>query len=242
MRKAKGMVLVAMVLAPVAGFAEADTNVVWKSSLALGASYKAGNTDKTLYTMNLRGDRFAPGNDWINSLYGEYGKTEGEQSEGQLRGQSEYRLKLGDDSKWYAAAFGELYNDALKNIDYRVKLGPNLGYYFINDAKMKLDANFGINYVYRSVGGEETSFAEYRAAANYLWLISATASYYLNLEYSADVEDTDNGSGLLVTGLKSKVSTQLSVFVELRDEYDNMPAPGTAYNDTTVLAGLNYDF
>lgn len=239
----KGMMVAALLVVPVAGFAaDAVTNVTWKSSLALGATYKAGNTDKTLYTMNLKGDRTAPGSDWISSLYGEYGRTEGSQTEGQLRGQSEYRLKLGEGSKWYAAAFGEIYNDALKDINYRVKIGPNIGYYFINDAKMKLDANGGINYVHENTAAGEEDYAEYRAAANYLWQISESASYYLNIEYSADVKDVDNGTGLLVTGVKSKVNNKLSLFVELRDEYDNMPDPGVAYNDTTVLAGLSYDF
>jgi len=37
------------------------------------------------------------------------------------------------------------------------------------------------------------------------------------------------------------VNEKLSMFVELREEYDNMPAPGTEYVDTTVIAGLTYD-
>jgi hypothetical protein len=238
----KGIMLAALVAMPVAGFA-ADTNVVWKSSLGLGATYKSGNTEKSLFTMNLKGDRSAPRTDWINSLYGEYGKTEGDQTEGQLRGQSDYRWKLGNDSKWYAAAFGEIYNDALKDINYRVKLGPNVGYYFIKNDKMKLDANAGINYVRESTAVEDKDYAEYRAAANYFWQISATAEYYLNVEYSADVEDIDNGNGLFVTGVKSKVNNKLALFVELRDEYDNMPdGPDVVYNDVTIIAGLSYDF
>lgn len=244
MRRITGLMMAALAVMTVAGFAEgADTNVVWKSSLGLGATYKSGNTDKTLYTMNLKGDRFAPSSDWINSLYGEYGKTESTQTEGQLRGQSEYRWKLGKDSKWYAAAFGEAYHDALKDINYRIKAGPNVGYYFIDNAKMKLDANGGINYVHESTAAGDEDYAEYRAAGNFLWQISETASYYLNVEYSADVQDVDNGNGLLVTGVKSKVNAKLSLFVELRDEYDNMPG-GTdvVFNDVTVLAGLNYDF
>ena len=79
MKVFKGILLATLVALPVAGFAEdAVTNITWKSSLALGATYKDGNTEKSLFTMNLKGDRFAPKNDWINSLYGEYGKTEGD--------------------------------------------------------------------------------------------------------------------------------------------------------------------
>lgn len=239
----KRMLLAAVVALPVVGFSEdVVTNVTWKSSLALGATYKAGNTDKTLFTMNLKGDRRAPEYDWINSLYGEYGKTEGAQTEGQLRGQSDYRYKFGGSKDWFGGVFGEAYTDAVKQIRTRLKMGPNIGYYFIDRETMKLDASFGINYVYERTATTERDFAEYRAAANYLWDFTETASYYFNIEYNANVEDVDDGNGLLVTGLKTKVSAQLAMFIELRNEYDNLPDAGIDHNDSTFIAGLTYDF
>jgi hypothetical protein len=261
MQVIKSMVVAALVSIPFGGFAgDAVTNVTWKSSISLGATMKSGNTDKALYTMNLKGDRYAAKSDWINSLYAEYGQTEvdvvtdstttpvtttkeDEQTEGQLRGQSEYRYKFGG-KNLYGGVFSEAYHDALKKIRYRIKIGPNIGYYFINEETMKFDASIGANYVQEKTSAGTDDFAEYRAAANYLWDISENASYYLNVEYTANAEDVDDGSGLLVTGIKSKVSNQLSVFVELRDEYDNKTPEGSdvVHNDTTLLAGLTYDF
>ena len=233
------LLLSALVALPVAGMA--DTNVTWKSSVSLGATFKDGNTEKTLYTANLKGDRYAEESDWLNSLYAEYGETEGDQTEGQVRGQSGYRHKFGD-KRMFGGVFAEAYNDALKDIQIRVKIGPNVGYYFMHEEEVKFDVSFGLNYGYESVGGVERDFAEYRAAANYLRDLSETASYYLNVEYSANVEDTDDGNGLLVTGLKSKINSQLSMFIELREEYDNIVGPAVEHTDTTVLAGLTYDF
>ena len=239
----KGMLLAALVALPFAGFAEdAVTNTAWKSSLALGATYKDGNTEKSLFTMTLKGDRFSPENDWLNNLYAEYGKTEGDQTEGQLRGQSDYRHKFGG-KNFFGGAFGEAYYNDIKNIRTRLKLGPNVGYYFINRETMKFDASVGLNWVYERTTTIEHDFVEVRAAANYLWDFTETASYYFNIEYSANVEDTDDGNGLLVTGLKTKVSEQLNLFVELRDEYDNTPdGADVEYNDVTIIAGLTYDF
>jgi len=224
------------------------TNVTWRSNLSLGATVKQGNTDKSLYTMNFKADRFAPKSDWINSLYGEYGKTENqttgddEQTEGQLRGQSDYRYKF-TGKNIYGGVFGEIYHDVLKQIRYRAKVGPNLGYYLINRSDMKLDVSGGINFVHEKNAADDENFAEYRAAANYLWDITETSSYYFNVEYSANVEDVDDGGGLLVTGIKSKVNSKLSLFVELRDDYDNMLPEGSdaEQNDLTLLAGLTYD-
>lgn len=243
MQHIKGLWLAALVALPLTGLAEdAVTNTTWTSSLSMGATYKSGNTDKSLFTMNLKGDRISPENDWINSLYGEYGKTDGDQTEGQLRGQSDWRHKFGG-RNFFGGVFGEAYYDDIKDIRTRLKLGPNIGYYFINKEDMKLDTSIGVNWVYERTATTEDDFAEVRLAGNYLWDFSETASYYLNIEYSADVEDTDDGNGLLVTGLKTKMSDKLALFAELRDEYDNTPATQTTdYNDVTIIAGLGYDF
>ncbi len=241
MKLIKGIIIAVLAATPLMGFAE-DTNVVWKSNFSLGATYKGGNTEKSLFTMNIKGDRYAEKSDWINSLYGEYGKTEGDQTEGQLRGQSECRYKFGSED-WFGGIFSEAYYDDLKNIRTRLKIGPNVGYYWINEDTKKFDTSFGINYVYERTASSEGDYAEYRAAANYLQDITETSSFYLNIEYSANVEDVDDGNGLLVTGLKSAVSEDLSLFIELRDEYDNTPAAGVErHNDSTIMAGLSYDF
>lgn len=246
----KGVFLAALMAAPLVGFAEeAVTNAYWKSNLSLGATYRDGNTEKSLFTMNLRGDRFGKHNDVINSLYAEYGKTEGNQTEGQVRGQSEYRHKFGE-SRFFAGAFGEVRHDSIKQIRFLGRLGPSIGYYFIDKEKMKLDATAGLNYAYERTSSLERDYGEYRLAANYFWDFIESSRFYFNIEYSANVEDSANdNSGLLVSGLKTKMSEQFSLFIELRDEYDNSPAiidPATGQradnNDVTIIAGLSYDF
>lgn len=248
MKYIKGIVLSALIAMPAIGLAEdVVTNVTWKSSLSLGATYKDGNTEKSLFTGTLKADRYAPRTDWLSSLYTEYGKTENqatgekEQTEGQARAQSDYRYKFGG-RNFFAGVFGEAYYDDIKDIRTRLKLGPNIGYYLINKETMKFDISFGINYVYERTATSEDNFGEYRAAANYLWDITEISSYYFNIEYNARMEDTNDGNGLLATGLKSKLKDDLSMFIELRDEYDNIPEPGIEHNDVTITAGLAYDF
>ena len=205
-----------------------------------GVTYKDGNTDKTLYTVDLKGDRFAEKSDLISSLHGEYGETEGAQTEGQLRAQSNYRYKFASEN-FYGGVFAEGYHDALKDVNYRVKLGPNVGYYFINSDAMKFDTSFGVNGVYESNSADSEGTAEWRIAGNYTWTVSKTASCYANAEYSASVEDSEDGLGLLVVGAKSAMSEKLSLYVELCEEYDNVPAAGTERTDTTIIAGLSFD-
>ena len=251
MKLTKLLLLSAVLALPMAGRADeeaASTNRLWKSNVSLGATYRNGNTEKSLFTLNVRADRKSEKNELINTLYAEYGQTgtpdtPKEQTEGQVRAQSEYRRKFGD-SRLFGGIFAEGRNDSIKQIRFRGKIGPNIGYYFIEKDNMSLDASIGVNYVYeRTAANGEDQYGEYRAALNYLWNITDKSEYYLNIEYSADVEKVDDrNSGLLVTGLRSKVYENLSMFIELRDEYDNKPAPGIEHNDETILAGLSYDF
>lgn len=249
MKQIKAVMLCILAALPAAGLAqEGETNKLWQSNLAMGATYKNGNSEKSLFTMNLRADRLGPHNDIINSLYAEYGQSgtptaPKEQTEGQVRGQSEYRHKFGE-SKFFAGAFAEGRHDAIKDIKFRGKIGPTVGYYFIDQENMRLDASIGVVYVYERLAGTgEDTYGEYRAALNYLWNITDKSDYYLNLEYTADMEKVDErNSGLLVTGLRSQVYADLSMFIELRDEYDNQPAGGTKHNDETIIAGLVYNF
>lgn len=242
MKKVAGFVFCTVLAVAGSAFAQmADTNVTWKSRVSLGASFKSGNTDKTLYTMNIKLDRLSQRSDLISSLYGEQGTTEGEQTEGQLRGQGDLRFKFAGQN-FYAGVFTEVYHDAIKEVNARVKIGPNFGVYLIKNDKMTLDLSAGLNEVYERTAADERVFGEWRISASYSWDVSESADYYLSAEYSADLENADDGTGLLVTGLKTKVSDKLSLFVELRDEYDNIPdGAGMEYNDVTVLAGLTFD-
>lgn len=251
MKFVKGVVLAALVAAPLAGLAEEATEeggVKWEKNLSAGVTYRDGNTEKSLYTLNVKGDRYGAHNDILSSLYAEYGESavgtnSTERTEGQIRGKSEYRHKFGE-SRFFAGAFVEGLNDSIKKIRFRGKVGPMIGYYLVDTDNHKLDISFGVNYVYERTATEERTFGEYRAAGNYLWSISEHSSYYLNVEYTANMDDVDvDNYGLLVTGVRSKINSTLSLFIEFRDEYDNRPDAGVLeHNDITVTGGLSYDF
>jgi hypothetical protein len=56
-------------------------------------------------------------------------------------------------------------------------------------------------------------------------------------------EPLEDYYGWLVLGLKSGLLDSVSLFAELRNEYDNMPdAVGSERNDLLANLGLMYDF
>jgi len=246
MKYIKGTLLVALVALPFIGFANEVTNVTWKSSAGAGLTYKSGNTEKTTYVADLKSERRSEKTDLIASLHGEYGTAEDpatgveSKTEGQLRGQAELRWKL--KGKLYVSVNAEALHDALKDISYRVGIGPNIGYYLIDNETQRLDVSAGVNQVFEREAGVEDDYATIRLAEKYNWQITETSSFYLNTEYNARAEDMADYTLLFITGAKSKVSTQLALSLELRDEYDSRPGSGIEKNDATVIAGLTYDF
>lgn len=234
------LLLAGLLVLPVVASAE-DTNVVWESSIGAGVTYKSGNTDKSLFTFNAKADRRAKHIDFLNSLYAEYGKTEGDQTEGQVRLQSEGRRRFGE--KWFAAINTEVLHDAIKDINYRIKIGPNVGYYFVNNETMKFDGSAGAVYVHEKNAAGTDDYGQWRLAENFDWKFSDTASFYFNTEFYSRMDDVKDNNLLLITGLKSKMNGHLSLFAELRDEYDSVPAgPDVKHNDVTLIAGITYDF
>ena len=142
-----GLVMVALV-----GVAWADTGA-WENEAALGASYRSGNTDRSMYTMNVKRERYSDENDWLNSFYGEHGETEGLQTEGLARAQSEYRFRFANPD-YFASLFTQGVHDSIRGIRFRGQLGPNVGYYVVQSAfgspQIHADGSFFVLYVFKA--------------------------------------------------------------------------------------------
>jgi len=218
----------------------AKTNVVWKSSAGMGITHKSGNTDKTLYTFYANVDRRTKKTSFLNDFYAEYGETEGEKTEASIRYLTEWRKRM--KKKWFFGVNGDLYHDGIKDIDCRIKIGPAAGYYFINKDRVKLDGSLGAVIVYEKTDDSAGRFGQFRLAERLDWKFSETASYYFNTEWYLRMDDVLDNQILVITGVKAKMNSRFSLFVELRDEYDSVPEiDDVEHNDITVIAGVKYD-
>ncbi|MBN2704039.1 MAG: DUF481 domain-containing protein [Pontiellaceae bacterium] len=227
-------------------FAADDDNepkVDWKSSIALGSTYKRSTVSKMNGTLNLKTARYAKKSDWISSLYGSYGETEGLQTDGQLRAKSDFRYKLLGKNTFYGGLYTETYHNSVKDVSLRLRASPSLGYYFIYRDALKLDASAGSTFTYERPSGETKNFGSIRIAGSYDHKITDTTTYYLSAEYNMSMEDSADNDGSLVTGIKAKITKNLSLNLEFRDQYENISGrSNTRRNDITVTTGISYDF
>ena len=215
----------------------------WNNSISLGSTYKTGPVDKSLYTTNLKGNYYSDKIDWISSLYGTYGETDGTQTDGQLRVKSDYRYKLTGDNTFYGGLYTELYHNTISDLDLRVRMGPSLGYYFIYRDSLKFDTSAGTTITYEKAGQETKSYGSLRIAGSYDHKISDTTTYYLSAEFNISFEDSADNDGSLSTGLKTRITDKISLHIELRDQYENLRGASAAdRNETTVTTGLSCNF
>ena len=211
--------------------------------MALGANYRSGNTEKSLYTLNVKRERYSDESDWLYGFYGEQGETEGEKTEGMVRASSEYRVRFSNPI-YFASVVAQGLHDSIRGIRLRTQLGPSLGMYVMDEGGLKVDMAAGFNATYDRGIGESSQYAGYRFSANLNWDFSEQASCYAQVEISGNLEEPlEDYYGWLVLGLKSGLLDSVSLFAELRDEYDNMPdAVGSKRNDLLFNLGLMYDF
>lgn len=228
---------------PIFAEADKDPKVDWKSSIALGSTYRRSTVSKMNGTLNLKTSRYAKKSDWISSLYGLYGKTEGIQTDGELRGKSDFRYKLLGNNTFYGGLYSEAYHNSVKDVSLRLRLNPSVGYYFIYRDALKLDASAGTTLTYERPGGQTERFGSIRLAGSYDRKITDTTTYYLSAEYNMSLEDSADSDGSLITGIKAKITENLSLNLEFRDQYENISSrSNTRRNDITVTTGISYDF
>ena len=74
---------------------------------------------------------------------------------------------------YFGSIFSQCTHDVIRGIHYRFQLGPNIGYYFLNSEKIKLDLSSGLNATHERLSKKNT----YTALR-----ISARMNYKINLK------------------------------------------------------------
>jgi putative salt-induced outer membrane protein YdiY len=223
----------------------------WDTSAAAGLTLTSGNSETFLATLTLdtkrkwEKDEFAAG---IGFGYGE----------------SEITDSLGNSTKDKTTDFGAAYAqynhlfserlygglrldagyDDIAGVEYRFKVSPLLGYYFIKNEKTTLAGEVGPSFIWESLEGEDAdSFVAVRIGERFEHKLSKTTRIWQTAEYLPDVSEwTDKYLINAELGVDAAMTTHLSLTVVLQDSYDSRPAAGRKNNDIRLTAGLKYKF
>ncbi|MFL2859467.1 MAG: DUF481 domain-containing protein [Pontiellaceae bacterium] len=213
-----------------------------KNQANLGASIRSGTINSSLITIDIKNEVNIDNTDWINTLYFENGKTADIKTEGLVRISSEYRLRF-KNPKYFGSVFTQGTHDIIRDVNYRIQLGPNIGYYLFENDKLKIDISAGLNVTTEKVEKINT-YTAYRFSTRLNYRIGRKSSVYSNIELNGDVNNLEeNFNSLTVIGIKSGIYDTLSLFTEIRNDYDDKPTINNIdKNELLLTIGFAYIF
>jgi len=214
----------------------------WKSSIYGGFAAKSGNTTSSSY--NYGGDFLRDGQVYRGRLKvdGSYSQAERQVTVSKSEVSGEMRRML--DERWFAYGILSALHDEIKDLSYRTKTGPGMGYYFFDSKDLTVDVSSGPLYVQEKKAGLTSGYLAWRFAQGVSWQMTDTFRWWESVE--ADVDTTDTAAYVLAfkTGIESKINNNLSLIFTVKDDYDSRPeaAGKIKRNDMEVSTGLRYAF
>jgi putative salt-induced outer membrane protein len=215
---------------------EAKETENWVSELTVGFNLSDGNTDKSLLSVGASAERKWDENEWLNKAEYVYGESSGDKDTDKGDASSQFNRLLNDGLFSYARVDARF--DDIADIDYRMSVGPGLGYYILKDDKASLAVEGGIVYTWEEVGGLDDEYASLRLAKRLEYTVNENVVFFEVAEYLPQVDDM--GTYLLnaEVGLDAALNGRLALRVVVQDKYDSDPAEGREKNDVLLTVGL----
>ena len=220
----------------------APTTNTWKASVYGGFAAQSGNTVTRSYNYGGEFEKKSQLYRGKLKVDGRYSKTEEQVTVSKSEASGEMRRMLNE--RWFSYGVLSALHDGLKDVSYRVKAGPGLGYYFIDSKELTADVSSGPLYVQEKKADTASGYLAWRFAQGIDWQITDRFRWWVSTE--ADVDTTDVAAYIVAfkTGVESKINSNLSLLVIVEDDYDSQPeAKGNIEkNDFEVSTGLRYNF
>jgi putative salt-induced outer membrane protein len=233
--------------AAISARAEVPAAPKWTTSVNLGLNMTRGNSKTTAMNGSVVSERKGNRHEFSLGLEGNYGQTEETLADNTTemkttvrnsKGYAKYRYLFTE--RDYGYLNGELSQDKIADVTYRLIVGPGVGRYFIKSDRNTLGVEGGISYIKDKVNEVEDDRFALRMAEKYEWKISETAKIWQNVEYLPTLDDFDNYLVNGEVGVEAAINTKLSLRVVAQDHYNNRPAADKETNDFILTAGLGY--
>jgi putative salt-induced outer membrane protein YdiY len=212
----------------------------WKASVYGGFAAKSGNTTASSYNYGSEFSRDGKVYRGKLKLDGSYSKAEDQVTTSQSEASGELRRMLNE--HWFAYGTLSALHDEIKDLSYRVKTGPGLGYYFVDSKELTADISSGPLYVEEKKAGVANGYLAWRLAQGISWQITDAFRWWVLTE--GDVDTTDITAYIIAfkTGIENKINSNLSLMVVVKDDYDSQPenTGKIEKNDLEISTGLRY--
>lgn len=222
--------------------AEEAQEAQFDTTLAAGATLTKGNSESSQFNTTLvtEGEREDLGSVRAGAELN-YGESEvddeNETNTDNFKLYGNAKKNLSARSFYYLD--GSYFYDNVAEVDYRITIGPGLGYYTIKEKHQKLLFEAGPSYIWEEVAGDSDHYAALRLAERYDHKLSDTSKLWQSLEVLPQVDDFGRYLANFELGVEAKLNETLNLRVVLQDKYNSEPGDGNDENDITLIAGIS---
>ena len=213
----------------------------WQSSVSAGLTLTRGNSDTMLFTADFLTQRKTPFNEYTISLGGAYGNQDSKETVNNYKAFVQWNHLFTD--RFYSYVRTDGLRDIIADVDYRLTVGPGLGYYLLKTTNTTLAAEGGAAFEAQRLDNEsDQTFATVRFAERFEHKFNNRARVWQSVEILPQVDKFDNYVVNFEIGLEAALSKSFSLKTYLDDNYNSRPAADHVKNDIKLVTGIAYKF
>lgn len=224
----------------------------WKSSLTAGLTLTQGNSHSLMYYGAIDSTKKTPDNEFSLGASGAYGSQDSEESVNTYGGYSQWNHLFTE--RFYDYIRLEARRDLVANVDYRITLGPGLGYYLVKNTNTTLSVESGAGIEFQRIGQKTTVgtntvnsydneyFATARFAEKFEHKVNDHLRIWQSVELLPQVDEFDNYTLRFELGLETGFTKTMSLKTFVVDNFASQPADGRQKNDFRMVSALSYKF
>ena len=208
--------------------------------LELSYVQTSGNTNTTTFSSKLQGTAALSSTESIKAKGSMlYSENENKTSANKYNLELDYNHMINE--KLYAYMGINYIKDQLSDYDYRLNIGPGLGYKFLEDEIQTIDIQGGLDYAYDKYNnGLKDNYLAGRTELNYKYKFSQSVEFKQMLSYLASFEDGEKYFAVSDSAIGVKMTQNLSLGVSYNMDYTNKTEKEKL--DTKFLTSLIIDF
>jgi len=226
--------------------APAPEKKLWETSAFAGLTLARGNSETFLGNLTLDTKRKWEKDQAAFGVSGGYGEatvngTTDKNTE-YVRGFGQYDHLFSE--RFYAGVRLDGEYDGIAGVDYRFRLSPLAGYYFIKTKKTTLSGELGPSVVFENLKTSPSDiYVGLRAGEKFTHKLTETTRIWQSFEYVPRVDRwTEKYLLIAEIGIDAAITKQASLSLVFQDNYDSQPAAGRKENDLRLIAGVRYRF